>query len=374
MNFEEHAGKDILRSHGLPVPESDPCSTVEEAETAAERLGPCVVKAQVPIGKRGKAGGIKLAVDLAEVRTHAQNILGMDIAGHSVGKVLIEQQVAFNAEYYAAVITDPLSKGPLVLFSAAGGMDIEEVVEKAPDQLRRKEVDILNGFKIEEAHRMIDGLDLGGAEEAVANFLSSLYKVYRARDAELIEINPLGNLGDGTVLALDCKFVFDDQAASRHEDLVVKGTPDKLTALEQEAKNRGLKYIELSGNVGILANGAGLTMTTMDAVCYFGGTPANFLEIGGDAYTKGRDALEIVFSNPAVKSLLVNFCGAFARTDVMAQGLVQAWEELKPTLPIFFTIHGTGEEEAVKLVRERLGVEPFDLMDDAVIAAVEAAK
>ena len=374
MNFEEHAGKDILRSHGLPVPESDPCSTVEEAETAAERLGPCVVKAQVPIGKRGKAGGIKLAVDLAEVRTHAQNILGMDIAGHSVGKVLIEQQVAFNAEYYAAVITDPLSKGPLVLFSAAGGMDIEEAVEKAPDQLRRKEVDILNGFKIEEAHRMIDGLDLGGAEEAVANFLSSLYEVYRARDAELIEINPLGNLGDGTVLALDCKFVFDDQAASRHEDLVVKGTPDKLTALEQEAKNRGLKYIELSGNVGILANGAGLTMTTMDAVSYFGGTPANFLEIGGDAYTKGRDALEIVFSNPAVKSLLVNFCGAFARTDVMAQGLVQAWEELKPTLPIFFTIHGTGEEEAVKLVRERLGVEPFDLMDDAVIAAVEAAK
>ena len=374
MNFEEHAGKDILRSHGLPVPEGDPCSTVEEAEAAAERLGPCVVKAQVPIGKRGKAGGIKFAVDLAEVRTHAQNILGMDIAGHSVGKVLIEQQVAFNAEYYAAVITDPLSKGPLVLFSAAGGMDIEEAVEKAPDQLRRKEVDILNGFQIEEAHRMIDGLDLGGAEEAVANFLSSLYKVYRARDAELIEINPLGNLGDGTVLALDCKFVFDDQAASRHEDLVVKGTPDKLTALEQEAKNRGLKYIELSGNVGILANGAGLTMTTMDAVCYFGGTPANFLEIGGDAYTKGRDALEIVFSNPAVKSLLVNFCGAFARTDVMAQGLVQAWEELKPTLPIFFTIHGTGEEEAVKLVRERLGVEPFDLMDDAVIAAVEAAK
>ena len=374
MNFEEHAGKDILRSHGLPVPEGDPCSTVEEAETAAERLGPCVGKAQVPFGKRGKAGCIKFAVDLAEVRTHAQNILGMDIAGHSVGKVLIEQQVAVNAEYYAAVITDPPSKGPLVLFSAAGGMDIEEVVEKAPDQLRRKEVNILNGFQIEEAHRMIDGLDLGGAEEAVANFLSSLYKVYRARDAELIEINPLGNLGDGTVLALDCKFVFDDQAASRHEDLVVKGTPDKLTVLEQAAKNRGLKYIELSGNVGILANGAGLTMTTMDAVCYFGGTPANFLEIGGDAYTKGRDALEIVFSNPAVKSLLVNFCGAFARTDVMAQGLVQAWEELKPTLPIFFTIHGTGEEEAVKLVRERLGVEPFDLMDDAVIAAVEAAK
>ena len=144
--------------------------------------------------------------------------------------------------------------------------------------------------------------------------------------------------------------------------------------LEQETKYRGLKYIELSGNVGILANEAGLTMTTMDAVCHFGGTPANLSEIAGDVYTKGRDALEIVFLNPAVKSLLVNFCGAFAKTDVMAEGLAQAWEELKPTLPVFFTIHGTGEEEAIKLVRERLGIEPFDLMDDAVIAAVEAAK
>jgi succinyl-CoA synthetase beta subunit len=333
-----------------------------------------MVKAQVPTGKRGKVGGIKLANDLGEARNHARNILGMDIAGHSVGKVLIEQRVAFQAEYYAAVMIDPLSKGPLVLFSAAGGMDVEEAAEMAPDQLRRKEVNILNGFGIEEARRMIDGLDLGGAEEDVAAFLTSLYEVYRARDAELIEINPLGNIGDGRVLALDCKFVFDDQAAARHDDLVAKGTPDKLTALEQEAKNRGLKYIELSGKVGILANGAGLTMTTMDAVTHFGGTPANFLEIGGDAYTKGRDALEIVLANPAVKCLLVNFCGAFARTDVMAEGLAQAWEELKPNLPIFFTIHGTGEEKAVKLVRERLGVEPFDLMDDAVVAAVAAAK
>ena len=172
MNFEEHAGKDILRSHGLPVPDSVLCNTAEEAETAAARLGPCMVKAQVPTGKRGKAGGIKLANDLGEARNHARNILGMEIAGHPVGKVLIEQQVPCQAEYYAAVMIDPLSKGPLVLFSTAGGMDIEEAAEKAPDQLRREEVNILNGFGIEEARRMIDGLDLGGAEEAVAAFLA----------------------------------------------------------------------------------------------------------------------------------------------------------------------------------------------------------
>ena len=150
--------------------------------------------------------------------------------------------------------------------------------------------------------------------------------------------------------------------------------PDKLTALEARAKEHGLKYIELDGEVGVLANGAGLTMTTMDAIRHYGGAPANFLEIGGDAYTKGKPALEVVLANPKVKSLLVNFCGAFARTDVMVEGLLEAWQELKPELPVFFSIHGTGEDEAIALVREKLGIEPFDLMDHAVEAAVEAAK
>jgi succinyl-CoA synthetase beta subunit len=204
--------------------------------------------------------------------------------------------------------------------------------------------------------------------------LARLYDAYRRSDAELIEINPLAELQDGRVVALDCKLVLDDAAVSRQADLAKQGAPEQLTALEQRGRAIGLRFIELDGAVGVLANGAGLTMTTMDAVRHSGGQPANFLEIGGEAYTQATPALELVLSNPRVKSLVVNFCGAFARTDVMAEGVVKAWETLKPKLPVFFSIHGTGEDEAVRLVRDRLGFEPYDLMDDAIKAAVEAAR
>ena len=175
-------------------------------------------------------------------------------------------------------------------------------------------------------------------------------------------------------MALDCKFTLEDSAIPRQSDLVPSGTPDKLTGLEAQAKELDLKFFEFEGNVGVLANGAGLTMTTMDAVRHYGGAPANFLEIGGESYTKGTEALKLVLANPGVKSLLVNFCGAFARCDVMTDGILKAWDELKPDIPVFWTIHGTGEEEAQEMVRERLGLEPFDLMDYAVKAAVEAAQ
>ena len=175
-------------------------------------------------------------------------------------------------------------------------------------------------------------------------------------------------------MALDCKFVMDDSAVTRREELAASGSPDKRTDLEQRAHALGLKFIELDGEVGILANGAGLTMTTMDAVRHFGGAPANFLEIGGESYTRAKPALELVLANARVKALLVNFCGAFARTDVMAEGVIGAWQALGPKIPIFFTIHGTGEDEAIQMVRDRLGIEPFDAMDDAVKAAVAAAR
>ncbi|MFN3868371.1 MAG: succinate--CoA ligase, partial [Hyphomicrobiaceae bacterium] len=191
---------------------------------------------------------------------------------------------------------------------------------------------------------------------------------------ELIEINPLVVTKDGRIVALDCKLTVDDGAAARQADIVGMAAPEKLTDLEAEAAAAGLKYIELGGDVGVLANGAGLTMTTMDAIAHYGGKPANFLEIGGEAYTKSKVALSILLKNKNMKSLLVNFCGAFARTDVMAEGVVSAWRELDPGLPIFFTIHGTGEDEAVAIVRDRLGIEPFELMDDAVKAAVAAAE
>ena len=218
------------------------------------------------------------------------------------------------------------------------------------------------------------GLALGAAERQVAQILAQLYAAYRARDAELIEINPLALLADGRVVALDCKFVLDDAAIDRQPDITAAGSPGAMTALEQRGADVGLKLIQLDGNVGVLANGAGLTMTTMDVIRHFGGKPANFLEIGGEAYTKSEIALDIVLSNPGVKSLVINFCGAFARTDVMAEGVVRAWHKLKPRVPVFFSIHGTGEDEAVALVRAELGIEPYDLMEDAIQAAVEAAQ
>ena len=221
---------------------------------------------------------------------------------------------------------------------------------------------------------MLKGLDLGAAEQQIAGIIDHLYRAWRTRDAELLEINPLALLADGRVVALDCKFVLDDASVFRQAGIAPHGSPGAMTELERRGAEAGLKLIQLDGNVGVLANGAGLTMTTMDVISHYGGRPANFLEIGGEAYTQAKPALELVLDNPKVKSLVVNFCGAFARTDVMVEGIVGAWEALSPTLPAFFTVHGTGEKEAIAMLRERLGIEPFATMDEAVKAAVEAAR
>ena len=375
MNFEEHAAKArVLAPGGIPVPRSELCLTPEDAAAAYGRIGPCVVKAQAPTGKRGKAGGIKKADSPDEAAAVARQILGMSIDGHVIERVLLEERGAIVREFYAAVLADFASRRPLVLFSTEGGMDIEEIAAERPDAIRRHQADPDQGFGPEEARAMLAGLDLGRAEEECIELLSKLYRIWRERDAELIEINPLALLEDGRVVALDCKLTLDDSAAFRQGDLPQAAAPEKMTDLERRGMENGLKFIQLDGNVGVLANGAGLTMTTMDVISHCGGRPANFLEIGGEAYTKAETALQLVLSNPGVKSLVVNFCGAFARTDVMADGVVKAWEKLKPRVPVFFSIHGTGEDEAVRLVRERLGIEPYDLMEDAVQAAVEAAR
>ena len=373
MNFEEWAAKPLLAAHGIAVPLSRLARDAVEAAAAAEAIGPCVVKAQVPTGKRGKAGGIKLAATPAEARAAAEAILGMEIGGYPVVRVLVEAQLPIDKELYAAVLNDPAAKAPSVLFSTEGGMDVEEAAESNPEAMRRIVVDITKGLSPEEALAALDGLPLDGRVAAIADTLVKLYQAYRALDAELLEINPLVITRDGEVVALDCKFTLDDSAVPRQPEIAPKGAPERMTALEREAAEAGLKYIELGGSVGVLANGAGLTMTTMDAITHYGGTPANFLEIGGEAYTKAETALRILLKNPNIKSLLVNFCGAFARTDVMSQGVVEAWKALDPDIPVFFTVHGTGEEEAVALIRRELDIEPFDLMDDAVRAVVAAA-
>ncbi len=374
MDFEEYAAKPLLAAAGIAVPDSALADTPDAAADVAARIGPCVVKAQVPTGKRGKAGGIKLAATPDEARAAAEAIIGMTIGIHTVEKVLVEAQVDIGTEYYAAVMNDQASKGPLIMFSTEGGMDIEEVAADHPDKLVRLPVDIREGVGGAAIDAMLAPLGLGDRQAVTSAALEKLYQVYVENDGELVEINPLVVTGAGDIVALDCKFTLEDSGAARHGELREKAAPEKLTALEEQAQAVGLKYIDLDGDVGILANGAGLTMTTMDMVRYYGGQPANFLEIGGEAYTLGKPALELVMANPKIKSLLVNFCGAFARTDVMAEGIVNAWLDLKPDLPVFFSIHGTGDVEAVAMVRDRLGMEPYDKMDDAVKAAVAAAK
>jgi len=357
LDFEEAEAKALLRQAGIPVPAGEVCRDAEAAAAAVARLGRSAIKAQVPSGKRGKAGGIRLVDNPGEARAAAGAILGMAIGGYKVERVLVEKCADIAQELYVAVLNDVATRGPAILYSASGGMDVEEMA----DRIVRIPVDIGRGPQSLPIDR------------DVAELAARLYEVYLQTDAELLEVNPLVRLKGGGLLALDCKLTVDDASLFRQAGLAGQGAREKLTALERRAREIGLKYIELPGNVGVLANGAGLTMTTMDVIEHCGGAPANFLEIGGDAYTKAEGALGLVLANPRVKSLIVNFCGAFARTDVMALGVVEAWQKLRPSLPVFFSVHGTAEEEAVALIKQQLKIEPYDRMEDAVRAAVEAA-
>jgi succinyl-CoA synthetase beta subunit len=374
MNLLEHVAKSlVLGPAGISVPVAQLCRTPDEARAAFSELGPCVVKAQVPAGKRGKAGGIKIADSSGDAALRTAEILALTIDGYPVESVLLEQRANIAHEYYAAVMIDFTARMPLVLFSTQGGMDIEDVAASNPSSIVKHHVQLTETFDDATARTMIADLGLGAAESEVANVLTRMVAAFIAKDAELIEINPLAVLADGRVVALDCKLTIDDASIYRQAGLAAHGASEKATPLEMQGAQAGLKFIQLDGNIGVLANGAGLTMTTMDVISHQGGRPANFLEIGGEAYTKAEIALGLVLSNPGVKSLVINFCGAFARTDVMAGGVVKAWQKLKPDIPVFFSIHGTGEEEARVIVRRELGLEPLDFMEDAVAAAIAAA-
>jgi succinyl-CoA synthetase beta subunit len=345
MNFEEQAAKPLLSKAGIAVPEGRLVTTAEAAGQAARELGSVVVKAQAPTGKRGKAGGVRPAGSPAEAQAAASDILGMEIAGHRIERLLVERRAEIEKEYYAAILNDPESRSPLVLFSAMGGMDVEEAASEAPEAMRRLAFDIRSGLTAAQTGALVADLLPETQTQAVAELLVKLARVYRESDAELIEINPLAVTRGGELLALDCKLVLDDSAVKRREELAATGSPERLSGLE--ARGQDLHY---------------------------GGRPANFMEIGGEAYTKATEALELVLAHPRVKSLVVNFCGAFARTDVMTEGVIRAWEALQPKVPVFFSVHGTGDQEARALLGERLGIEPFATMDEACRAAVEAAR
>ena len=374
MNFEEYAAKPLLAKHGITIPEGHLASSSEEALSAGQSLGKVVVKAQVPTGKRGKAGGIIAADRAEETQAAAEKILGMEIGGSVVEKVLIEQRAPIKQEFYAAILNDADSKGPLVMFSDQGGMDIEEIAKTRPQNLRQAPIDVRQGLDAASARALVEPLVANDIAGPLADLLVSLYQSYAENDGELMEINPLALLEDNSLMALDCKFVLDDSAIKRQQELASSGTPDKLSGREQQAEALDLKYIDLEGSVGVLANGAGLTMTTMDVVTHHGGEPANFLEIGGEAYTKATEALKLMLANDRIKSLVVNFCGAFARTDVMTEGVINAWQELQPEIPVFFSIHGTGSEDARRMLKERLNMTSYETMDEAIIAAIAAGK
>jgi succinyl-CoA synthetase beta subunit len=373
MNFEEYAAKPLLAKAGIAIPEGRLATTAAEASTAGDALGKVVVKAQVPTGKRGKAGGIKTADTAAEAADAATAILGMTIGGSVVEKVLIEQRAPIAQEYYAAILNDADSKGPLLMFSDQGGMDIEEIAQSQPDKLLQHAIDVRSGLDAKDAENLVSTLVGKDIAVGLGQLLAQLYNAYAENDAELMEINPLALLDDNSLMALDCKFVLDDSAIKRQQDLAANGTPEKLTGRELAAQELDLKYIDLDGSVGVLANGAGLTMTTMDVITHYEGSPANFLEIGGEAYTKATEALKLMIDNDKIKSLVVNFCGAFARTDVMTEGVINAWEQLKPDIPVYFSIHGTGSVEARAMLQDRLGMTSYETMDEAIQAAIAAS-
>lgn len=356
MKLTEYQAKALLAECGVPAPEGRVVSTAADAGVVATELGGSVaVKAQVRSGGRGKAGGIVLVESAEAAVVAATGLLGMSLGGVVVEELLVEQAVQVAEEHYLSVTIDPSLGRPLIMTSAQGGIEVESMTEAME-------------------RTVVPPAGLTDPDPITALVL----KAFGDLDALMVEINPLAVTTSGDRVALDAKIELDDSAAFRHVDLFAslrRRDAETPTGTEREraAAELGLRLIELGGDVAVLANGAGLTMATMDAIVSAGGAPANFLEIGGDAYTKATPALELVLSQPGVRSLLVNFCGAFARCDVMTAGVIEALTDLAPNLPVAFSISGTGQDEARQMVRDRLGTEPHPSMQSAVAAAVAAA-
>ncbi|HJZ61436.1 MAG TPA: ADP-forming succinate--CoA ligase subunit beta [Miltoncostaeaceae bacterium] len=356
MDLYEYQGKELLARLGIPVPRGEVAATPAEARAAAERIGGrVVVKAQVQIGGRGKAGGIKLAETPEEAEARAAEIIGMDIRGHTVHRVWVEEASDIAREYYASVTFDRGEKKPLVMLSAAGGMDIEEVAATRPDELARLHVDPLTGFQPHHARWLAfhGGID-ESAMRGVADVLARAYDGFVADDLMLLEINPLILTADGAVVALDAKVTVDNNSLYRHPDLAALRDVEAADPQEQMAAERGVTYVKLDGDVGILGNGAGLVMSTLDVVALAGGRPANFLDAGGGSKAdEVVTALEVLLSDPKVRVLLINIFGGITRGDEVAEGLLTAIDRLGTSIPIVVRLDGTNEEEGRRIIAER---------------------
>jgi succinyl-CoA synthetase beta subunit len=379
VDLYEYQGKELFRRFGIPVSEGRVASTPGDARAAAEELGAqVVVKAQVLTGGRGKAGGIKLADGPDEAAQHAEAILGMDISGHVVRRLWIEKASDIAKEYYLSVTFDRGDKRALFMFTKEGGIDIEEVAAERPEALARLQVDPLEGFQPYQARRLIydAGIDDADEQKQILTIVGRLYEAFVGSDALLCEINPLIVTPEGEVKALDSKFTVDDNALYKHPDVAEMRDPEAYPPEERAAREKNVTYVKLDGEVGILGNGAGLVMSTLDVIALVGGRPANFCDLGGGGDAQGVvDALEVITADPQVKSILFNIFGGITRCDEVARGILQALERIEIGEPIVVRFDGTNADEARRLIAEsgsdNLYVEPTML--DAAKRAVELA-
>ncbi|MBI3403427.1 MAG: ADP-forming succinate--CoA ligase subunit beta [Acidobacteria bacterium] len=385
MKIHEYQAKAILARHGVPVPRGEVTFTAAEAADIARRLGTpvVVVKAQIHAGGRGKGGGVKLAKSPDEATALTKTMLGMTLVTHQtgpdgrvVGRVLIEEGLAIQRELYLSIVLDRAAGKPVIMASAAGGMDIEEVAAKTPEKIVRVYVEPGVGIVPFEARQLGFGIGLDGAQvNKFVKVVSALYDAYLATDASLLEINPLIVTGGGDLLALDAKMNVDDNALYRHADIRDLRDLGEEDPLEVEASKSSLNYIHLDGNIGCMVNGAGLAMATMDIIKLAGGEPANFLDVGGGANAEQiRNAFKILMSDKKVKAVLINIFGGILRCDVLAQGVIAAVKELGVPVPIVIRMEGTNVDEGKRLLREsQMNFTTADSMDEAAQKVVQLA-
>ena len=355
MDLLEYQGKELFARHGVPAPDGRHADTVPDAVKAAQEVGyPCVVKAQVRTGKRGKAGGIKIANDRDEATKYAEAILGMDIRGFTVHEVWVERASKIDAEYYASIILDRSEKKLLAMLSRMGGMDVEEVAEHDPSALVRRHIEPGDEFTTDIARQLAVDADIDeDVTDQVAELLVQLHDVALAEDATLIEVNPLIVTSDREVVALDSKVTIDNSALFRHEELAELRDVSAEDPQERLAKEKGVTYVKLGGDIGILGNGAGLCMSTLDVVAQAGGEPANFLDAGGGSKAEAiTQAVEVILSNPSVTAVLFNIFGGITRCDEVARGLIEAFDQIAPDVPFVVRLDGTNDEEGRRLLAE----------------------
>lgn len=372
MRLYEYEAKEIFGNNGIPVPEGKLALNTGDAIKTYNTLAPAIIKSQVLIGGRGKAGGIKFPENEAEAKKLAEELLSSEIKGYKIRKLLIEKKLNIKQELYFGVTIDKIKGKIVVIVSSKGGVDIEEVAKKFPNEIIKRNVDIYEGLPFYEAMDMVRKIGLrGDTLKKGARVLSKLYNLFVKYDAEIAEINPLVVTDDGDIVAADAKLNVDSEALYRQPE--IRKEDEFLTKLEKEARTNSLGYVEIGGSIGVIGNGAGLNMTTLDILRYFGGTPSNFLEVSGRTYMLAEKAVEIVLKNPTVKALFGNFFGSAARCDVIAEGLAEAFKKGKIKKPFIVSMRGMGAKEGRKLLKD-LGIEVYENDEEAAKRVVELAR